>query len=32
MSSLNKDSYFCHMYKVDIWVIPLVFKTLKALQ
>ena len=32
MSSLNKDSYFCYMYKVGIWVMPLMFKTHKALQ
>ena len=25
-------SYFCYMYKVGIWVMPLVFKTHKALQ
>lgn len=32
MSSLNKDGYFCYIYEVGIWVIPLVFKTHKALQ
>ena len=32
MRSLNKDSYFCYMYKVSIWAMPLVFKSHKALQ
>ena len=31
MSSLKKDSYFCYMNKVCIWVMPLVFTTHKAL-
>ena len=26
MNAQNKDSYFCYMYKVCIWVMSLVFK------